>query len=67
VGCKWFFRIKRHVDGSLAHYKARVVAKGFTQSHGVDFHETFTSVVRPQTIKNHPYYCFGTQMENAPT
>ncbi|XP_024632966.1 uncharacterized mitochondrial protein AtMg00820-like [Medicago truncatula] len=51
VGCKWLFRIKRHADDSLARYKARLVAKGFTQCHGVDFHETFASVVRPQTIK----------------
>ena len=51
VGCKWLFRIKRHVDSSLARYKARLVAKGFTQCHGVDFHETFAPVVRPQTIK----------------
>lgn len=51
VGCKWLFRIKRQADGSLARYKARLVAKGFTQRHGVDFHETFAPVVRPQTIK----------------
>jgi histone deacetylase 1/2 len=51
VGCKWLFRIKRNVDGSISRYKARLVAKGFTQCYGVDFHETFAPVVRPQTIK----------------
>ncbi|CAJ2637896.1 unnamed protein product [Trifolium pratense] len=51
VGCKWLFRIKRQADGSIDRYKARLVAKGFTQRHGVDFHETFAPVVRPQTIK----------------
>lgn len=51
VDCKWLFRIKRHPDGSIAKYKARLVAKGFTQCQGVDFHETFAPVVRPQTIK----------------
>jgi len=51
VECKWLFRIKRNSDGSIARYKARLVAKGFTQCPGVDFHETFALVVRPQTIK----------------
>jgi hypothetical protein len=27
VGCKWVFRIKRHADGSIERYKARLVAK----------------------------------------
>ncbi|XP_010243265.1 PREDICTED: uncharacterized protein LOC104587377 [Nelumbo nucifera] len=31
VGCKWIFKLKRNSDGSLAHYKARLVARGFTQ------------------------------------
>lgn len=51
VGCKWLFRIKRNPDGTISRYKARLVAKGFTQTHGVDFHETFAPVIKPQTIK----------------
>ena len=31
VGCKWVFKIKRHSDGSLKRYKARIVTKGFHQ------------------------------------
>ena len=27
VGCKWVFKIKLHSDGTIAHYKARLVAK----------------------------------------
>jgi len=51
VDCKWLFRIKRNLDGTIARHKARLVAKGFTQFPGVDFKETFAPVVRPQTIK----------------
>lgn len=31
VGCKWVFRIKHLVDGSIERYKAPLVAKGFHQ------------------------------------
>ena len=50
VSCKWLFWIKRNVDGSIDRYKARLVAKGFTQRPGVDFHATFSLVVRPTTV-----------------
>lgn len=31
VGCKWLFRIKRHSDGKIERYKARLVAQGFVR------------------------------------
>ena len=51
VSNKWVFRVKYKVDGSLDKYKARVVAKRFQQNAGVDFFETFSSVIKPSTIK----------------
>jgi len=45
VDCKCLFRIKRNPDGTIARYKAMLVAKGFTRCHGVDFKETFAPVV----------------------
>lgn len=51
VGCKWIFRIKHHSDGTIEGYKARLVAKGFSQEEGVDFFETFNSVIKPTTIR----------------
>ena len=34
---KWVFRIKKHSDGSLDKFRARLCAKGFTQKAGEDF------------------------------
>jgi len=51
VGCKWVFRIKENVDGSVNRYKARLVAKGFHQVVGCDFTETFSLVIKHVTIR----------------
>ncbi|WOH00711.1 hypothetical protein DCAR_0520085 [Daucus carota subsp. sativus] len=41
VDCKWLFRIKYLPDGSVERYKARLVARGFTQTYGLDYFETY--------------------------
>ncbi|RVW71349.1 Retrovirus-related Pol polyprotein from transposon RE1 [Vitis vinifera] len=51
VGCKWIFRTKRHSDGFVDRHKARLVAKGFHQLLGIDYHDTFSLVVKPTTIR----------------
>lgn len=51
IGCQWIYRIKRHSDGSVARYKARLVANGNQQEEGLDFSETFSPVVKQPTIR----------------
>jgi hypothetical protein len=51
ISRKWVFNHKLKPDGSLEHYKARWVVRGFMQRPGVDFGETFTPVVKPATIQ----------------
>jgi hypothetical protein len=51
VDSKWVFKLKRDFDGNIARYKATLMARGFTQEHGVDYHETFAPTVRVISIR----------------
>jgi hypothetical protein len=48
---RWTYKLKKDRDGNPIRYKARWVAHGFKQRYGVDFDETFTSVVKPISYK----------------
>jgi len=44
VSCKWIFKVKHRLDGSIEQHKACLVARGFTQEHRIDFDGTFAHI-----------------------
>jgi Reverse transcriptase (RNA-dependent DNA polymerase) len=51
VGTKFVLKIKRKADGTVERFKARLVAQGFSQQRGIDFHQTFSPVVSTDVLR----------------
>ena len=58
IGCKWIYKTKKDENGNVVRFKVRQVAQGFSQKHGIDFHETFAPVARLNTIRIGHRECF---------
>jgi hypothetical protein len=51
IGSRWIYTIKHTVDGSVEKFKARFVAKRFSQKEGIDYDKTFAPVARYTSIR----------------
>ena len=50
VGGKWVYTVKESANGSKS-YKARYVAKGYSQREGLDYHETFAPTANLTSLR----------------
>ncbi|GJX22789.1 zinc finger, CCHC-type containing protein [Tanacetum coccineum] len=51
LGCKWIFKRKLNVDGTVEKFKARLVIQGFKQKSGIDYFDTYALVARISVIR----------------
>ncbi len=50
ISSKWVYKKKYNTKGQVEKLKARIVARGFEQLHGLDYMETFAPVIKWNTI-----------------
>lgn len=51
VSCKWVYTIKTDNNNNIERFKARLVARGFSQVYGEDYNQTFAPTVRMDTLR----------------
>lgn len=51
ISARWIYKVKLGINGGPARHKARIVACGFEQQHGVNFQETFASTIWWESIR----------------
>ena len=51
IECKWVYKTKKDSLGNIERYKARLIAKGFTQKEGIDYKGTFSIVYKKDSLR----------------
>jgi hypothetical protein len=51
IGVKWIYKTKYNEHGEFEKHKACLVAKGYTQKHGINYTEVYAPVARMETVR----------------
>lgn len=51
IGLKWVIKTKYHADGSIERHKAWLVVKGYVQTYGINYDDTFVPVARFKIVR----------------
>ena len=51
LGSRRIYTLKRDEHGNIIRFKTRIVAKGFTQRHGIDYDEIFSPVLQFKSVR----------------
>ena len=51
IGVKWVYKMKRNAKREIKKYKAKLVAKGYSQRVGINYDEVFALVVHLETVR----------------
>ncbi|GKB17600.1 zinc finger, CCHC-type containing protein [Tanacetum coccineum] len=51
IGCKWIFKRKMKVDGTIDKFKARLIIQGFRQKEWINYFDTYAPVAHITTIR----------------
>ncbi|CAN6720741.1 unnamed protein product [Malus baccata var. baccata] len=72
VGSRWIYKTKFNSNGTIERHKTRLVARGFTQTYGIDYKETFAPVAKMNIVRvllsvvvNHEWPLFQMDVKNA--